>query len=123
MGLQIEALRKAAEGAMYVSDERLCVSAAGELVAEDDPKAVRLLVGKGGSIPAREAAQYGLIADASAPAVLREAAEATAAEPPAADEPPHAGDDAELAPAGAQDDEETPPAPPEGRKPARARKR
>lgn len=91
MGLNIETLRKAAEGAMYVSDQRLCVSAEGELVAEDDARAVRLLVGAGGSIPAREAAAYGLIADASAAAVLGEAAaavggEAAPAEAPAAAE-------------------------------------
>ncbi len=63
MSFEIARLRKPAEGAMYVSDERLCVTADGEITGEDDPRAVRLLVAKGGSIPATEAAEYGLIAD------------------------------------------------------------
>jgi hypothetical protein len=80
MGLEIETLRKAAEGAMYVSPARLCVTADDELCAEDDQRAVRLLVGKGGSIPAKDAARYGLIEDGSAETVLRVAAETISGE-------------------------------------------
>lgn len=78
MGLDIKTLRKDPEGAMYVSDERLCVTADDTLCTEDDPAAVRLLVSKGGSIPAVEASRYGLIA--SEPE--------TAAAPPSAVSPP-----------------------------------
>lgn len=77
MALDITTLRQAAHGAMYVSPERLYVTAAGEVCGADDERLEgggRLLVGKGGSIPAREAAKYGLIADASEAAVLAEAA-------------------------------------------------
>ncbi len=62
MALDITTLRKAAQGAMYISPELICVSEPkplhqlGELVGETDPRAVRLLVGKGGSIPATMAA-------------------------------------------------------------------
>jgi hypothetical protein len=41
----------------------LCLTADGEVVSQDDPRAVRLLVGVGGTIPASEAARYGLIAE------------------------------------------------------------
>jgi len=66
MAFTIEELRRPPSGAMYVSPERICVSADGELCDEADPRAVRLLVAKGCEIPAAEAAKYGLIADASA---------------------------------------------------------
>lgn len=68
MALDINTLRKAAEGAMYVSPVRLGLTADGELCEDTDERCVTLLVGAGGSIPASEAAKYGLIADASAPA-------------------------------------------------------
>ena len=96
MALDISTLRKAAEGAMYVSDERLYVSADGRVVGGDDPAAVRLLVGKGGSIPATDAATYGLIADASEAAVLSEAAATVAAEMTPEAEPEAAAE--EMAP-------------------------
>jgi len=63
--LEINELRQKATGGMYVSPERICVTADGVICDEQDPRAVRLLVGKGGSIPATEAARYGLIADAA----------------------------------------------------------
>ena len=66
MALKIENLIRKPEGAMYVAPERLCVTADDELCDENDVRAVRLLVGKGGSIPATEAARYGLIATAEA---------------------------------------------------------
>jgi len=88
MGLDIKSLQKAAEGALYVSDVRLYVSAEGELVQESDPRAARLLVAAGNSIPAAEAAKYGLIADASPSAVLAEAASAVASEGGAAEASP-----------------------------------
>ena len=88
MGLKIEELRRGPEGGMYVSPVRLCVTADGELCDENDPRAVRLLVGQGGSIPAREAAQYGLIATAEAVGAVPAAPAASA--PEAEDEPPKA---------------------------------
>jgi len=65
MALEIKTLRMQAQGAMYVSPARICVTADGELCDENDTRAVRLLVGKGCAIPASEAAQYGLIVDAA----------------------------------------------------------
>lgn len=59
--LKINELRREPEGAMYVAPARLCVTADGEVCSQDDPRAVRLLVAEGCSIPASEAAQYGLI--------------------------------------------------------------
>ena len=61
MAIKINELRREPEGAMYVAPERLCVTEDGEVCSQEDPRAVRLLVGKGCSIPASEAAQYGLI--------------------------------------------------------------
>lgn len=86
MALNIDTLRKAAEGAMYVSPVRLGLTADGELCEDTDVKCVKLLVGAGGSIPAVEAAKYGLIADASAVTVLSEAAATLASEEPAAED-------------------------------------
>jgi hypothetical protein len=79
MALNIEELRKPRDGAMYVSPERLCLTADGELCSEDDPKAVKLLVGKGGEISTADATKYGLIADSEpqAAATPVEAPEAT----------------------------------------------
>jgi hypothetical protein len=95
MGLDINMLKREPEGAMYVSPERLCVTAEGEICANDDARAVRLLVAKGGSIPAREAAEYGLISGAAASGPPADQADEEA---PAAEE--------ETAPA---DEEETTP--------------
>lgn len=78
MGFEISELRRQPEGAMYVAPERLCVTADGTITSEDDPLAVRLLVAKGAAIPAREAAEYGLIAEEDAveePSDVDEAAE------------------------------------------------
>lgn len=67
MAFKIEDLRSAPSGAMYVSPERICLTADGELCEETDTRAVTLLVAKGSEIPAAEAAKYGLIASAEAP--------------------------------------------------------
>lgn len=68
MALSISDLRKQAQGAEYVSDVRICLTADGRLTTEDDPAAVRLLVAAGSSIPVAEARKYGLIAEPSPPA-------------------------------------------------------
>jgi len=81
MAFKIEELRKLPDGAMYVSPERICVSADGELCDETDPHAVRLLVAKGGEIPAAEAAKYGLIARTEQPTPQPEEAPAVSAAP------------------------------------------
>lgn len=62
MALNIEELRKPADGAMYVSPQRLCVTAEDRLCECDDPEAIKLLVGEGCEITNAEAAKYGLIA-------------------------------------------------------------
>lgn len=62
-GLDINSLRKQADGAYYVSPVRICITADGELVDELDPRAVTLLVGAGCSIPRAEAEKYGLIGE------------------------------------------------------------
>ena len=62
MPYDINTLRKQAEGAQYVSDHRLCLTADGQITDERDPAAVSLLVGAGCSIPVALAEQYGLIA-------------------------------------------------------------
>lgn len=80
MGFEIQELRRAPVGAMYVSPARICVTADGELCDEDDVRAVRLLVAAGGEIPAAEAAQYGLIAEPEAEPAVDAQAE-TAATP------------------------------------------
>ncbi len=102
MAFEINDLRRAATGAMYVSPARLCVTADDEICAEDDPRAVRLLVGKGCELTAPEAARYGLITEAP--------------EPASGDAPPEAsGDGAEIA---ATVEEPLP----EGEKPRRTRR-
>lgn len=65
MGFAID-LQREPEGAFYVAPERLCVTADGEVTDQDDPLAVRLLVGKGGQLPIAEARRYGLIAEPKA---------------------------------------------------------
>lgn len=88
MALELERLRKAPEGGEYVSDVRICITDDGEIVACDDPRAARLLVGEGSTIPAPEAAKYGLIVEAAeAPAHPDDAGgdEEAPAEPPQPD--------------------------------------
>jgi hypothetical protein len=63
MAIEVETLRKRADGAMYRSDIRLYRTAGGRVCEEGDPEAAFLLVGAGGSIPAAEAARYGLIGE------------------------------------------------------------
>ena len=63
MAFEITELRRPAAGAMWTSPARLCVTADGELCDELDPRAVRLLVSKGGQLPVAEAARYGLVGD------------------------------------------------------------
>lgn len=110
MALEIRDLVRPAAGAMYVSPARICVTAEGELVDEDDPRAVTLLVAKGGEIPIDEARQYGLVDD-----------EALAVDPaseiPGTLEDTDAGDDGDTD-AGTVDDAAEEPKP----KPARTRK-
>lgn len=67
MGLEIRDLKRPATGAMYVSPARICVTADGALVDEDDQRAVRLLVAAGGELPVEEARRYGLVEDAPEP--------------------------------------------------------
>ena len=81
MAFKIEELRRLPHGAMYVSPERICVTADGELCEETDSNAVRLLVAEGGQIPAAEAAKYGLIAGAEQPMPQPEEAPAVSAGP------------------------------------------
>ncbi len=57
----IDELKRAAEGNMWTSPERLCVTADGRVTHQDDPAAVRLLVGKNCQIPRDEARKYGLL--------------------------------------------------------------
>lgn len=57
----IDELKRAAEGNMWTSPERLLVTADGEVVSNDDPRGVRLLVGKNCQIPKDEARKYGLL--------------------------------------------------------------
>lgn len=69
MAIEINRLRKSPENGEYVSDMRICITEDGEIVACDDPRAARLLVGEGSTIPAPDAARYGLIVEvAEAPA-------------------------------------------------------
>ena len=63
MAIEIKDLQRAAQGSMYVAPERIYVDADGEICA-DAASGGRLLVPKGGAIPATEAASYGLIAEA-----------------------------------------------------------
>ena len=72
MALEIKNLQRLSVGGVYVSPERICRTADGELVSEDDPRAAFLVVGRGGSLPRAEAEMYGLIGreDGSAPKAL-----------------------------------------------------
>lgn len=67
MALDINLLRKPADGGEYRSDIRLCVTADDEITTEDDPRAVRLLVGVNGTIPLKLAEHYGLIGEPAKP--------------------------------------------------------
>lgn len=49
-------------GEAYVSPVRIAVTADGRLVTDDDPDAVAILVGAGGSLPWSVAEAYGLVA-------------------------------------------------------------
>lgn len=51
---------------MYRSNERLLLTADGNVVKGDDPKGVTLLVAEGGEIPYPDAIKYGLIPDPKA---------------------------------------------------------
>ena len=62
MALNIDSLRREAAGAMWVSPARVCLTAEGGLVDCEDTRAVKLLVGEGGSLPVTEAERYGLVA-------------------------------------------------------------
>ena len=62
MALNVELLRREAQGAMWVSPARVCLTAEGRLVNCEDVTAVKLLVGEGGSLPVAEAERYGLVA-------------------------------------------------------------
>lgn len=63
MALEITTLQKQAEGAFYVSDKRLCLTANDEVCDQDDPRAVSLLVGVGGWIPKDRARELGLLVE------------------------------------------------------------
>lgn len=54
-------------GEAYVSPVRIAITADGALVTDDDPAAVAILVGAGGSLPWSVAEAYGLVV-ADAPA-------------------------------------------------------
>ena len=49
------------ESGGFISAARLCLTADNQLVQADDPRAVRLLVGEGGSLPLDVAERYGLV--------------------------------------------------------------
>lgn len=51
----------------YTSDERLYLTAKGEVVKEGDPRAASLLVGAGGQLSAEDAEKYGLLAADTGP--------------------------------------------------------
>lgn len=117
MALDIATLRRERDGAFYVSPARICLTAGDELTGEDDPLAVRLLVGAGGSIPAAVAEHYGLI---GAPSTEPVEASSKAVRPPADKKrrPPEdkgrsQRGDGEPAPAGEQDVPAGEPAPAE----------
>ena len=61
MVLNVELLRREAQGAMWVSPARVCLTANGGLVDCEHVTAVKLLVGEGGSLPVAEAERYGLV--------------------------------------------------------------
>lgn len=57
----IDELKRAAQGNMWTSPERLCLTADDEVVVQEDPRATRLLVGKNCQITKDEARRYGLL--------------------------------------------------------------
>jgi len=57
----IDDLKRAAQGNMWTSPARLCVTADGRVVDELHEEAVRLLVGKGGQLTKEDARRYGLL--------------------------------------------------------------
>lgn len=61
----IDELKRAAQGNMWTSPERLCVTEDGRVVNENNEEAVRLLVGKGGQLTKDEARRYGLLLEES----------------------------------------------------------
>jgi hypothetical protein len=62
MALKIEGLRdQRSTRSLFVSKRRLYVSADDEVVEANDPRAIRLLVGAGASIPNAVAEAYGLV--------------------------------------------------------------
>jgi hypothetical protein len=61
VALNINRLKQEVPTGDYVSPERICVTADDEIVACDDPRAERLLVGEGSVLPRAEAERYGLI--------------------------------------------------------------
>lgn len=71
----IDEVKRAAEGTMWTSPERLCVTADGRVTSQDDPEAVRLLVAKGGQIPADEARKYGLVIEPGEAKAVKPAAD------------------------------------------------
>lgn len=68
MALVIETLQKQASGGQYVSDRRICLTKAGELCEETDPRANTLLVGVNGTLTLAEARRYGLLLEEGGPA-------------------------------------------------------
>jgi hypothetical protein len=87
MALNINSLRREADGAMYVSPARICVTADGKLVSQDDPAAVRLLVGEGGSLPVAIAELYGLVGEPETASQAEFYAEPETVEEPSEEEP------------------------------------
>ena len=66
MALEIKDLRRQAQGLHWISPARLCVSADDEVVECTDPKARKLLVGEGGTLPLAVAERYGLVSESKA---------------------------------------------------------
>jgi len=84
--MNIDLIRSPAQGANWVSPARVCLTADGALVSCEDSRAVKLLVGEGGSLPVAEAERYGLVAHRDVAASTADGPEATpdqkAQEPP-----------------------------------------
>lgn len=81
-GLKIEELRKPGDGGMYYSVVEICVDKDGNLVEAGSPQSAWMLVGAGSCIPARIAAQYGLISnEADTPTVAPPAVDVPVEEP------------------------------------------
>lgn len=91
MALEINELRRRANGARYTSPSRICLTAdePPRLVDETDPDAVKLLVGEGCQIPIDEARKYGLVIDGSEPAGSDSSDAAAAPDASDAAEAPH----------------------------------